>query len=49
VPKNPDLKSLRNNEFANDRALIAAATRPPMGTGVPRTNAGHERPLSSVT
>jgi hypothetical protein len=48
VPKNGALKSLRNNKFANDRALIGAATRPSMGTGVPKTNANHERALSSV-
>jgi hypothetical protein len=48
VPKNAALKSLRNNEFANDSALIGAAARPPMGTGVPKTNADHDRELSSV-
>jgi hypothetical protein len=48
VPKNAALKSLRNNEFAKDSALIGAAARPPMGTGVPKTNADHDRELSSV-
>jgi hypothetical protein len=48
VPENAALKSLVNNEFANDRALVGAVTRPPMGTGVPKTNADYERALSSV-
>lgn len=49
VPRCTVLNSLRNNEFAVARRMGATDARPSVGGGVPKTNAAHDRALSSVT